>query len=129
MRVPARRRPTVRTVEQDPTDLRDIERQERARSEALRRAEKQEQNDLAWLMSGPRGRRIVWRQIDRAGVLRESAYRPDSRDHAFTEGVRNPAGRLLGLVYALPEFALMVAENAPKPDTITNDQPDEGLTQ
>ncbi len=74
---------------------------------------------MAWLMSGPRGRRIVWRQIDRAGVLKGTSFAPDAMTMAFSEGVRNPAMRLLGLVLQLDEFGLMVRENMPaaKPQT------------
>lgn len=96
----------------DPTDLPGLERAERARALEAERSAKQEREDLAWLMSGPRGRRIVWRQIDRAGVLAGSSFSPDALTMAFAEGVRNPAMRLLSLVLRLPEFPLMVAEAA-----------------
>jgi uncharacterized protein (DUF849 family) len=102
----------------DPTDL---HAQQRAADQAARdaaREAKQERDDLAWLMSGPRGRRIVWRQIDRAGVFKGSTFTPDAMSMAFAEGVRNPAMRLLQMVHAMPEFALMVSESAQaKPTT------------
>lgn len=97
---------------EDPTDLHAIDRAQRLARDASAREAKQEREDIAWLMSGPRGRRIVWRQIDRAGVLKGSSFAPDALSMAFAEGVRNPAMRLLGLVLTMPEFADMVAEAA-----------------
>lgn len=99
----------------DPTDLAGLARAERVAEDKAAREARQERDDLVWLMSGPRGRRIVWRQIDRAGVLTGSSFSPDAMTMAFSEGVRNPAMRLLGLVLPMDEFAVMVRENAPKP--------------
>ena len=101
----------------DPTDLAGLARAERAAGDKAARDANQERDDLAWLMSGPRGRRIVWRQIDRSGVLTGSSFSPDAMTMAFSEGVRNPAMRLLGLVLPMDEFAAMVRENTPKPAT------------
>ena len=99
------------SIYDDPTDLTEIARAEQRANAAEAREIKQERDDLAWLMSGPRGRRIVWRQIDRAGVLKGTSFSPDGLTMAFAEGVRNPAMRLLSLVLTLPEFAVMVSEN------------------
>ena len=107
----------------DPTDLAGLARAERAAGDKAARDANQERDDLAWLMSGPRGRRIVWRQIDRAGVLTGSSFSQDAMTMAFAEGVRNPAMRLLGMVLLMDEFAVMVRENTPKP--ATNEESDD----
>ena len=65
------------------TDLAGLARAERAAGDKAARDANQERDDLAWLMSGPRGRRIVWRQIDRAGVLTGSSFSPDAMTMAF----------------------------------------------
>lgn len=65
---------------------------------------------MAWLMSGPRGRRIVWRALERAGVFRTS-YSSDALAMAFAEGARNEGLRLLAAVQHLPEYSLMAPEN------------------
>jgi hypothetical protein len=70
-----------------------------------------ERADVAWLMSGRRGRRIVWRLLESAGVFATS-FRADALSMAFAEGCRNEGLRLLAQVHALPEYATMIAERA-----------------
>ena len=98
----------------DITNLQDLDD---ARQRAGRLAEQQERADIVWLMSGPRGRRIVWRLLEKAGVFRQ-AFNPDALTMAFVEGCRNEGLRLLSVVHTLPEYAAMVSENArPEPKT------------
>jgi hypothetical protein len=97
----------------DPTDLRG---QERARADAelnARLARETEEGDIKWLMSSKRGRRIMWRLLDRAGVFRLS-FNTNAMAMAFAEGNRNEGLRLLSQVHALcPEiYPVMVKENA-----------------
>lgn len=97
----------------DPTDLRG---QERARADAelkARLARETEEGDIKWFMSSKRGRRIVWRLLDRAGVFRLS-FNTNAMAMAFAEGNRNEGLRLLSQVHALcPElYPVMVKENA-----------------
>lgn len=95
----------------DPTDIR---RQERAKADTDLRnklAKDTEEADFKWLMSSKRGRRIVWRMLDRAGVFRLS-FNTNSMMMAFNEGNRNEGLRVLAQIHALcPElYPVMVKE-------------------
>lgn len=71
-------------------DVFDIQEQERVAEDSERRAElakKQEADDLKWLMSDKRGRRIAARLIDMAGVQRPSIDQ-NTAAMAFKEGKR-----------------------------------------
>lgn len=97
----------------DPIDLRG---QDRAAAEAERRdklARETEEGDIKWLMASKRGRRIMWRLLDRAGVFRLS-FNTNAMAMAFAEGNRNEGLRLLAQIHALcPElYTTMVKENA-----------------
>jgi hypothetical protein len=50
--------------------------------------------DMRWLMSDPRGRRFVWRQLEESGIYR-SSYSNDALAMAFNEGERNRGLKLL----------------------------------
>lgn len=95
----------------DPLDVR---AQERARADAEIRgklARETEEGDVKWLMSSRRGRRIVWRILERCGVFRLS-FNSNSMTMAFNEGQRNEGLRLLSLIHQLcPElYPVMVRE-------------------
>jgi len=89
----------------DPTDVRGQERAQ-ADSDLRRRLA-----DFKWLMSSKRGRRIVWRFLERAGVYRLS-FNTNAMAMAFAEGNRNEGLRLLAHLHTLcPElYAVMVKE-------------------
>lgn len=81
----------------DPTDIRG---QENAKVEQARRAKierETEVEDLKWLMGSKRGRRIAWKQLDRAGVFRLS-FNTNSMQMAFNEGNRNAGLQLLAMI-------------------------------
>lgn len=110
----------------DPTDLPALARAERRAGDQAVQAARLERADLAWLMGGKRGRRIVWRWIDRAGVLKGSSFSHDALTMAFAEGVRNPAMRLLAMALELPDaFAAMLRENSAPQATNTEDHQDD----
>ena len=95
----------------DPVDL---DSQERARAEAQRAArlaKDTEEDDFKWLMSSKRGRRYVWRLLERAGVFRPS-FNTNSMAMAFAEGNKNEGFRTLGLIHSLcPElYSVMLKE-------------------
>jgi len=95
----------------DPTDIRS---QERAQADTDRRrtlAKDTEEGDLKWLMGSKRGRRIVWRQLDRAGVFHLS-FNTNAMAMAFAEGNRNEGLRTLMQIHATcPElYPVMVRE-------------------
>jgi len=81
----------------DPIDTRSQERVRAEQDERSQHVRLQEQDDLKWLMADKRGRRIVWRWLERAGVWRLS-FTPDALAMAFAEGGRNQGLRLLDLL-------------------------------
>lgn len=106
----------------DPLDLRG---QEKARSDqdtATRLARETEESDFRWLMGSKRGRRIVWRLLERAGVYR-SSFNTNAAAMAFAEGNRNEGLRTVSLIHALcPElYPVMVKENAGNERSSNND--------
>ena len=95
----------------DPLDLTG---QERAKEDAQRRAKLaqiDEADDFKWLMGSKRGRRIVWRLLDRAGVFRLS-FNTNAMQMAFAEGNRNEGLRILAQVHSIcPElYPVMMKE-------------------
>ena len=106
----------------DPTDIRS---QERAKSEQEQRsklAKDTEESDLKWLMGSKRGRRIVWRQLEQAGVFRLS-FNTNAMQMAFNEGNRNNGNRLLAQINEVnPDaFTLMLKEAKEKTNDARND--------
>ncbi len=97
----------------DPLDLRGQER-DKAERELRERLERQaEEADVRWLMSSKRGRRIVWRQLDQAGVFR-SSFNTNAMTMAFAEGGRNQGLRLLAMVHKLcpDQYPAMMKEQS-----------------
>lgn len=96
----------------DPTD---IEGQEARAAEAQANAARElryEIDDLKWLMSTKRGRRVMWRLLSHAGVNRLSYQPGDALATAFNEGQRNHGLRLTALIMgnASEDYGLMVQE-------------------
>ena len=88
----------------DPLDLKGQDRdkvEDQARKRLMQAAE---DDDFKWLMSSKRGRRIVWRLLEQAGVFRIS-FSQNSMQMAFNEGGRNYGNKILSLVHSLcPEL-------------------------
>lgn len=95
----------------DPTDICSQERAKADTDLRTKLAQDNEDADLKWLMGLKRGRRIVWRFLDRAGVFRLS-FSTNSMAMAFNEGNRNEGLRLLAQIHTLcPElYPVMVKE-------------------
>lgn len=100
-----------RVTNYDPLDLRGQEKAKADRELRERIARENEENDVKWLMSSKRGRRIVWRLMDRAGVFR-SSFNTNSMSMAFAEGNRNYGLQLLGIIHTqCPElYPVMMKE-------------------
>lgn len=109
----------------DPTDLRGQETEQKETAARNRVARDLEIADVKWLMSTERGRRILWRILDRAGVFRIS-FHTNAMQMAFNEGNRNLGNWLFNEVMQLcPEkYPVMLEEqkhgererdNGPKP--------------
>ena len=95
----------------DPTDIQSQESRQ-ADAELRKRLTKDtEEADLKWLMSSKRGRRIIWRLLDRTGVFRLS-FNTNAMAMAFAEGNRNEGLRTMAQIHALcPElYHVMVKE-------------------
>lgn len=106
----------------DPLDIRDQERTKADAEQRNRLARDTEEADLKWLMGSKRGRRIVWRLLDRAGVFRLS-FNTNAMQMAFAEGNKNEGLRTLAQIHALcPElYPVMVKEQVND-----NRNPDDG---
>lgn len=75
--------------------------QQAARAEKAERQEREARDaidELLWLMSDPRGRRFMWRQLSDLGVYRLSYVQGDFATTAFNEGQRNVGLKLLSQV-------------------------------
>lgn len=72
-----------------------------ARAEKATKAQLERQaeiDDLLWLMSDKRGRRFVWRLLQRTGIYQLSFVPGDPAVTAFREGNRNQGLQLLSEV-------------------------------
>jgi len=96
----------------DPTDLRGQEVSREDEANRRRLAAESEELDVKWLMGSKRGRRILWRLLEQAGVFRLS-FNTNAMQMAFNEGNRNFGNRTLALVHkTCPElFATMFKES------------------
>lgn len=99
----------------DPLDIRGQERTKADKDLREKLTRESEEADLKWLMGSKRGRRILWRSLDRAGVFRLS-FNTNAMQMAFAEGNRNEGLRTLALIHSLcPElYPVMVREAANK---------------
>ncbi|CAB5162287.1 hypothetical protein UFOVP152_17 [uncultured Caudovirales phage] len=98
----------------DPFDLSGHDKAANDRARKVQTEARTEAEDLRWLMSGKRGRRVMWRLLDRAGVFRSSFT--GNSETFFREGQRN-----IGLIYLAqvhehaPEaYSTMIEENRAK---------------
>lgn len=98
------------TVDHDPFDLRGQDRQRNEHEDKARLTRQVEKEDIKWLMSGKRGRRIMWRLLERTGIFR-SSFTGNSETY-FREGMRNVGLMLMAQINeACPEmYTLMVQE-------------------
>ena len=69
-----------------------VQRETKAKLQA-----KTEDDDLKWLMSSRRGRRIAWGLLSRAGVFRPS-FSTDALVMSFNEGTKEEGRRLLSRI-------------------------------
>ena len=95
----------------DPLDLRGQERDKAEVQADKQLAQKTEEDDFKWLMSSKRGRAIVWRLLDQAGVFRIS-FNSNALQMAFNEGNRNYGNKTMSMIHTLcPElYPTMVKE-------------------
>lgn len=96
----------------DPLDAKAVEKVQSDKDTRDKLQLKTESDDLKWLMSNKRGRRILWRLLDQSGVFRLS-FNTNAMSMAFAEGNRNFGNRTLSQIHSLcPElYPQMVKEN------------------
>lgn len=94
----------------DPLDIRGQEKALADNSERNKLALQTEQEDFKWLMGNKRGRRIVWRLLERTGVYRSSFT--GNSETFFREGMRNVGLTLLAQIHEITpdQFAVMLKE-------------------
>ncbi|MCY1396710.1 hypothetical protein D9M71_116920 [compost metagenome] len=80
-------------------------------------ARQQEINDFRWLMSDPRGRRLMWRVMGKCRLFQPS-FDPHGGITNFNEGQRNVGLFLLSEINDVcpQRYAEMAAEHAPTPE-------------
>lgn len=84
----------------DPLDIQSHEDKKLQSELQLKLDNEAEEEDIKWLMQSKRGRRVIWRLLEQAGVFRLS-FRPDAMQMSFAEGQRNSGLRILALVHDL----------------------------
>lgn len=87
-----------------------------------------ERDELLWLMSDKRGRRFMWRLLERAGIYR-SSFTGEALSSAMKEGMKQEGLHQMNLVtrHCLPRFIEMQQEartNERRNDRSTSSKPD-----
>lgn len=96
--------------ERDPTDIVGQEKAERDARDRVARMAELEADDFKWVMSNKRGRRFIWRLLDKAGVYRSSFT--GNSETFFREGARNLGLQVLAMIHehAPDGYTLMLSE-------------------
>lgn len=94
----------------DPFDTRGQERAKSENDERAKLSRAVEKEDWKWLMSGKRGRRIVWRLLEWTGVFKSSFT--GNSETFFREGMRNVGLILMARIneYCPEQYTNMVQE-------------------
>ncbi|HEX7386250.1 MAG TPA: endopeptidase [Castellaniella sp.] len=96
----------------DPTDLQAQKHRRNYKATAGKFVEDRAQDDWKWLMGSKRGRRIVWRLLEEAGVFRVS-FNTNAMAMAFAEGNKNAGIRILAQVQErTPDLYIMMVNEA-----------------
>ena len=117
--------------EYNPLDLKGQQKTKDNKKSVERIDRQNEESDIKWLMSSKRGRRLVWRLLEQAGVFR-SSFNTNAMAMSFAEGNRNYGLQLLNLVHTLcPElYPTMIKEQKMSEMLMTEaNQSNEGDTQ
>lgn len=95
----------------DPFDLDQQELRDDIRRVASQLASETDDADFVWLMSGPRGRRIARRLLDRAGIFRTS-FHPNTMEMSRQEGAKQTGYWVLAQIDRLcpQEYTRMMQE-------------------
>lgn len=95
----------------DPLDIKGQDKAKADKDALDRIVRESEESDVRWLMGNKRGRRILWRLLDQAGVFR-SSFNTNALSMSFAEGNRNYGLRTLAMIHSLcPEhYSTMIKE-------------------
>jgi len=95
----------------NPLDLKSQQKSKDKKKFEDRIGRQNEEADIKWLMSSKRGRRLVWRLLEQAGVFR-SSFNTNAMAMSFSEGNRNYGLQILNLIHTLcPElYPTMIKE-------------------
>lgn len=98
------------SLHHDPFDLVGQERAKHQQDDKARLNLQSELDDIKWLMGSRRGRRIVWRLLERTGIFRSSFT--GNSETFFREGMRNVGLMLMAQINEVcPEqYTTMVQE-------------------
>lgn len=100
----------------DPLDLRGQERAQEQSEAAQRLSMINEAEDFKWLMGNKRGRRVIWRWLEKTGVFR-SSFNHSGSITAFNEGARNIGLMLIAQIHeCCPEHYLTMIQEQRKND-------------
>lgn len=99
-------------METDPLDIDAKDELQRHREEIAKAEHRLHVEDYKWLMSSKRGRRIVFRQLESAGVYRTS-FNTNALQMSFNEGGRNQGLMLLAFIteHTPERYAEMIEES------------------
>lgn len=104
------------STEYDPLNLAAVEHGRNTKRQAAWFEDRVASEDLKWLMSSRRGRRIVWSLLERAGVWRLS-FSTNAMQTAFNEGRRNEGLALTAAIHELcPERYVEMLQEQKKHD-------------
>lgn len=97
----------------DPLDLRGQDRSKAERELRDRLARENEKADIKWLMGFKRGRRMLWRLLDQAGVFR-SSFNTNAIAMSFAEGNRSYGLRIIDIIHEQCSelYPTMIKENS-----------------
>jgi len=98
----------------NPTDLAALDEQRAAAKEQTRFEANVELDDIRWLMSGKRGRRIMWRLLGDARLYQQS-FDGNANWSIFNEGKRAISLKLMALIHSIdngPELYAQMASEA-----------------
>ncbi|MDR5772085.1 MULTISPECIES: endopeptidase [unclassified Caballeronia] len=95
----------------NPTDLNAIEEQRATQREQSRFDAAVELEDIRWLMSSKRGRRLMWRLLGDAGLYQQS-FNGNTNWSIFNEGKRSIALRLTAQIHTIDNGAELYAQMA-----------------
>lgn len=105
----------------DPMDMQSQEDAKAAKALGARVVRDTDESDFKWLMGSKRGRRIVWRLLERAGVFQLS-FNTNAMTMAFSEGRKNEGLRIISQIHTLcPDLYPVMTKEALHDNRITDD--------